>query len=400
MTYTCHICKNKYILDDGVYVCPEGHISHHTQELLELDVFHGRATKFKTQSNFNEFKTSSQYFTKLYLKMKEYYKFNIDIPFKILLTHITNESLEYFNFNCLVSVLYLSIRIEKEKNDEIFLLRDFIIDYDYSYYQYWYFKFGNEFNIKNLTNKTAFQANELKINSLVSIIEMLGDKNKVKNMGVIQTVIGFNNENKDKLVKTIRRDRTCMENYLKAICDQFNINSNDVADHFFRACTYYLRNDKMFVPDIFICVFLYIYCYNKNIELQSDSLCFHESRKNKFEREISEMNFIEKNTLDEYLKYRREYNKSLEYKPFFECDNQLDRLRMVFTVYLNVTDAIFGDYVFYFLTVLEFRNKVDWFFEYDENVQALRGDRIIDSYKSRFFKRKSKTEGKRIKKKK
>lgn len=131
----CDFCGTKIERVDDLYVCKNGHLFEQQVEVVEATTQGRRASKSQKKKEEKKYATvyqKMQFFFDIWKFYKKQFNFDDDVM-KIFLNNIVyrNETIrktkELVSFSLINFILYLSIRIEKEKTGTYFL-KDFMFD--------------------------------------------------------------------------------------------------------------------------------------------------------------------------------------------------------------------------------------------------------------------------------
>ncbi|KAM0677186.1 hypothetical protein BDAP_002197 [Binucleata daphniae] len=458
MSLKCLICNTPYVLQDGVYICEEGHIFHHTQEVCDdYTGFTGKAKKKEKQKDekvpdFNH--SLLLLFSKLYFEMKTILNIKHDMAFKVFLSCFTKDKNMQYNFTFLFAILYHQKRAELENENKILLFDDFVKDFDFCFYQHKYTIFLEELKIRKHKKRrgVTMSSNEVTPHLVEYYIKFIGEETyKAKKPFYSTKIERPKNDLKKVFRLNIRRDNEMMSMYLEKILGVLHIKNNELLQKsFIRLCNFYCRDDRLFVPERFIYFFLFIYIKKHNVELDLYKIevesCFVEDSNSVFADEMqrykeilqNERKYIEKMKKRrekrielEVIREKRDYEAYMhaiknerdnkiksnsdeesenegfedtyvkEIIPFMKYSDKNLRMQKVFAFLLNTTSSEFFCSVTNFLSYLDCLEKQEYFELYDTYETKLRVqmlNRLIINAEIKDFEKRERRERKRLQK--
>ncbi|KAM0685406.1 hypothetical protein COBT_003385 [Conglomerata obtusa] len=384
MGLKCDICHTPYSLHDGVYICEDGHIYQHNEEVCDTYVgFTGRAKKLEKSTQTHQeslYYKLLKTFTQLYIEMKRCIGIKEDLTFKIFLSYIryeNNKVNDYFTFHFLFSILYYQKRIECESEGNALLYSDFEKMFDVSLYNYKLHTISKEqkFEKLQITQALKFHYLEVKMFNCVQYLEFLGEQGyKERRFCYFIKEKDYDHKNKRLMRMAVRKDQEMMDLYLKNICEILFLEiSDDLQKSFTKSCNFYCTDERVFIPDLFIYAFLFLYVRNKKIDLNYELIeserCYIEDYNDGYEREMNEY----KEIITDKENYIRGLNNRaiiVENKILFsEYSSVKRRLRKIFCFLMKISGNKFRMLIRYyrlFMDCCKEKHLYEKFMQYDK----------------------------------
>lgn len=368
MSLKCDICYTPYTLHEGVYICEEGHIYEHNEEVCDTYVgFTGRAKKQDKNTQTQEesmYHNILKIFTQLYIEMKEVLEIKDDLIFKIFLSYIRYENNaynEYFTYHFLFAILYYQKRIEYESEGKALLYTEFVIMFDVPLYNYKLHVImkKREQAKQKVIQSTKFHHLEIQMFYCLHYLQFLGEYGyKEKKLNVFYKEKDFDHECKRIMRMAVRRDQEMLDLYFNEVCKVLFLEiSDDLQKSFNKFCNFYFTDERIFIPELIIYSFLFLYVRNKKIDLHFELIesehCYVEDYNDKFEREMNDYREI----FADEKKYIKELcNKKVIVKnkvPFPEYKSIKKRLRKIFCFLIKLPPGKFKTIISYLRLFLD-----------------------------------------------
>ncbi|EPR78820.1 hypothetical protein SLOPH_1009 [Spraguea lophii 42_110] len=326
----CSYCNGEYRCYDGIYVCNEGHTLEHGMEVVE-DYSKLNRTKTVKEKNDGSIESNiplnlklSMYIYYVYKDLKKYYGFNDDQIFYHLLeskkiknkkyvvslnskggNDKTNDifsfnasnnedsdnckyftSLRYIHITEVLSVVYYSTRVEREKDGKIYLFKTFVDDLSVFIKDYKNMKI-EELNIPCRDLYYKLECN--KIFNVYIVYEIFKKMEKKYFISYDRTEYGTVKNYLMQLIKDLKltnvyfmeNNNLYVSNNKKVEQEQLNNGMSDknnnyfvIDEHLFKKFYYLVYFEcGWFVPELFIAVFIYILLWNsKDCKINLSSL--------------------------------------------------------------------------------------------------------------------------------
>ncbi|KCZ77925.1 hypothetical protein H311_01056 [Anncaliia algerae PRA109] len=335
----CDLCESEINCIDGVYICEEGHVLSHTQEVVEYTAQNTTNTQNirsrtlqKKKTDFAKCKYQPLYKKLLLLysvfkESMEFFGLKNDKIFHLIASLIKSEGKKVKNdYHLLKSemfyvIVYFTKKHELEERNKILMINE-------------YFEFMLEFpfysvlkmkaEILGITNKEMqrlFKKQRIYFSNVLLLMHRLEDlKNEKLNNKqrlALNTIFNLN------LI-----DLKTAFAYLKVILNDFEHTKDSRLTFYFRKFVYFVfTEDKIIIPDLCISIFLSEYFIFFNIKFDSKILLSN------FLNRIynSKTKFIYSKG-DEMIDVSKEMFLQLKIKDYEAYDKLLDLIRIYFQI--------------------------------------------------------------------